>query len=588
MTDVEDHADRVVAAIAETSGRELDDIARAKQDARQTRLTLLAIFLGGIALLLLIRDLYRAWGGEPLGFGMPAFGSWSYYLPGIVLVAVLFFVLVMPMVALGRSPDKEIPVSSLNVSSEDILGSGEVRIMIRQLISEYRNFSRLETDFGSRAPQAVLFEGPPGTGKTMAAKAIAKEANVPFLFASGTSFQAMYYGQSGKKVRSFFRRLRKLAYKNGGAIGFIDEFDAIGVSRSSSKGSGHDTTASVVGELLVQLQSVDHPFWFERFQSFVGLRKDSGPMPRFLLLAATNRGDELDPALVRPGRFDRRVTFDLPSFEDRRLILTGIFKPMISKGKCSISEDAITQVASYSSGMSQASLVRVAEEAGIEALHEQSGIISDEYLLRSFAKVALGRSQRSPYSDREKMAISVHEAGHAVYRYFNDIESTIGVVSILKRGKSLGLTASYRANDSHITNKTQLLIEIETLLSGMIAEEIVLGDVSSGSSSDLTRATDIALSICSSFGMGESLISIPTVSSSAGISLLMNEGPVRSEVNRILNRAKERSRSSLEEHSDLLWRVSLRLCEVDEIDQDGLVEILGPRAESENAIDLNV
>ena len=567
----------------------VDDIERARKAGINARKLGWATVLTITLLLLVVRDIYRELSGGDLGFGLHVPSIASAYLPAVVLIALLAGVVVAPMFGLGRSPHQVVRPSDIDVRSTDILGAPQTTEMIDQLIREYRNFATLQERFGASPPRAVLFEGPPGTGKTMAAKVIAKESGVPFLFVSGSSFQAMYYGQSSKKVRSYFRHLRRLARSYGGAIGFIEEFDAVGATRSSMGVSQTtDGVTGVVAELLVQLQSFEMRTWIERIGSF-GLFSPARdmPSPRFLVIAATNRASELDPALMRPGRFDRSIHFELPNANARKDMFLGLLELRRAKGNVSVESRTVERVSSMSSGLSQASIFRLVEEAGVSAFHSGRDCITDDDIWSSFTQMTLGRSAGVPYGDFEKLVVSVHEAGHATYRWFGGGKADLGVVSILKRGEALGLTASYHLEDRYLVTKDDILDEIAALFSGMVAENLIFGETSTGSSSDLRRASSMALKYVTSFGMGKSQISIGELSPQSEVALLTSEGPVKDEVTEVLNQGKKRSKEVISSYASELWRLSLRLCEMEELDTKDVESLLGQRPMSAKTITLN-
>ncbi|SHE72446.1 Peptidase family M41 [Ferrithrix thermotolerans DSM 19514] len=567
---------------------EPDDIERARRTSSAGRKLIWMFLLSAMLILLVLRDVYREISGEGLSFAIHIPTFVTPYIPAIVLVFVLLAVVVGPMLGLGRSPHRLVRPSEIDVDSDDMLGASSTVEMIEQLLEEYRNFQVLSDRYGATPPRAVLFEGPPGTGKTMAAKVIAKRAGVPFLFVSGSSFQAMYYGQSGRKVRSYFRELRRLTRRYGGAIGFIEEFDAIGSARTNMGVSqGADGVTGVVAELLVQLQSFEHNTIVERIAVKFGILSASRKSPRFLLVAATNRASELDPALIRPGRFDRSIHFDLPNVQSRREIVYGLVEKRVGQATAASFQPTIDRVASMSGGLSQASLYRMVEEAGVIAFHDGKRPLLEQDLWNAFAQVALGRNSGVPYNDFEKLVVSVHEGGHCCYRWFGGGKPNVSLVSILKRGEALGLTASHGEQDTYLLSRDDMLDEIAALMAGMVAEEMIFGDVTSGSSSDLKRATSLAMKYSTNLAMGRSLISLGEISPQTEAAILTSEGPVRDEIESILRAGRERSFEVLSRCSKELWRLAMKLCEVEELDVRDLTEVLGPRPNSARSIDVS-
>src|SRR5205807_666140 len=277
----------------------------------------------------------RLLNGHAVAVGWPHLPPFiADYLPAIFLVVMLGSVVVLPMIGAGRSPHVVYRAAEIDVSLADVKGAGVVVEEVVKTLNLFLAFKTFRERMGGTPRRAILFEGPPGTGKTYMAKAMAKEAGVPFLFVSSSAFQSMYYGQTNRKIRSYFKALRKAARQEGGAIGFIEEIDAIGAARSGMGSSGmREGVAGVVNELLIQLQSFDQPPGFARLRGvFIDLanrwlpthrqmRKKAPQPANILVVGATNRAADLDPALLRPGRFDRSIYFDLPSRAGRRELI---------------------------------------------------------------------------------------------------------------------------------------------------------------------------------------------------------------------------------------------------------------------------
>ena len=336
---------------------------------------------------------------------------------------------------------------------------------------------------GGSARRGVLFEGPPGTGKTFVAKAMAKEANVPFLFVSASAFQSMYYGQTNRKIRSFFKQLRKHARREGGAIGFIEEIDAIGATRRGMGGSGGtEGVTGVVNELLVQLQSFDTPTRGQRFASVWidlvnrylpdggKLRKPAVVPANVLVVGATNRKDDLDPALIRPGRFDRTIYFGLPGRRARADIIAYYL------GKKAHAADldehgAVDIVAGMTFGYSPAALERLMDEALVIALtHGRSAMtMSDVAEAKMF--VELGVTDETIYTPNERDRVATHEAGHATVAYFVGQTRQLDVLSIVKRRDSLGLLQHSDTEERFTKSSEELHALLQIAMGGMVAEE---------------------------------------------------------------------------------------------------------------------
>ncbi|HZD80652.1 MAG TPA: AAA family ATPase, partial [Actinomycetota bacterium] len=309
-------------------GGALADVAATRERARRARLRRLAVVLAVPALWLWVRML----SGNPVHFGAPTLGPEALiWLPGLFLVLLFGLMLAGPLLGAGRSPHVMYRPSEIDITLDDVKGAATVREEVVRTLNLFLAHKTFREGMGGTPRRAILFEGPPGTGKTYVAKALAREAGVPFLFVSSSAFQSMYYGQTNRKIRSFFRALRHYARTEGGAIGFIEEIDAIGASRNGMGSSTHrEGIAGVVNELLIQLQSFDEPTRRQRINGWLvdrinrylpshrQLRKDRPQHANVLVVGATNRASDLDPALLRPGRFDRVVHFGLPNRRERR------------------------------------------------------------------------------------------------------------------------------------------------------------------------------------------------------------------------------------------------------------------------------
>ncbi len=457
---------------------------------------------------------------------------------------------------------------------------------------------------GGTPRRGLLFEGAPGTGKTHMAKAMAAEAGVPFLFVSGTSFQSMYYGATARKIRSYFKALRKAARKEGGAIGFIEEIDAIatvrgGMSASaapplpSSAGSsmtccggldglpGATSTSfaglhaavhaaggtvvnrnvtsegvgGVVNELLVQMQSFDDPTGWNKLLGkgidAVNLLMPAGrqiPRPRqepvdVLLIAATNRADNLDPALLRPGRFDRRLTFDLPDKAGRREIVDHFLGRKSHEADLDDPErrDALAGV---TQGYSPVMIEHLMDEALINALRRGGNAMSWVDLEQARMVVDVGLGQPVGYTVHEQRLIATHEAGHAVTAYLEAPHRRLEILSIVKRASALGLLAHGDAEDVYTRSRTELTALIRIAFGGQVAEELFFGDVSTGPSSDLQYATTVAAQMIGAAGMGETLISFGAVQGSAFssenlVGRVLGDSRTRQEMETLLQDAKK-------------------------------------------------
>src|SRR5437588_1450711 len=307
------------------------DVAVARERARRRRLWRLYVVLAPFAVWSWVRMLT----GHPIVFGAPHLSPQMVsLLPALILVGLLMLVIAVPLLGAGRSPHVLYRPSEIDVSLDDVKGASVVVDEVVKTLNLFLAYKTFHDRMGGTPRRAILFEGPPGTGKTYMAKAMAKEAGVPFLFVSSSAFQSMYYGQTNRKIRSYFKALRKAARREGGALGFIEEIDAIGAARTGMGSSTHrEGISGVVNELLIQLQSFDTPAAAQRIAGSAidivnrwlpqhrQLRRPRTQAANILVIGATNRAADLDPALLRPGRVDRSISFDLPSRAGRRDII---------------------------------------------------------------------------------------------------------------------------------------------------------------------------------------------------------------------------------------------------------------------------
>jgi len=333
-------------------------------------------------------------------------------------------------------------------------------------------------EMGAKIPRGVLLVGPPGTGKTLLAKAVASEAGVSFFSASGSEFIEMFVGVGSSRVRDLF----STAKKAGRSIIFIDELDAIGRTRGFGFGGGHDEREQTLNQILVELDG------FERNDTQI-------------VFAATNRPDVLDPALLRPGRFDRRIVLDLPDVDDREAILK-----IHSAGKPLAQNVNLRELGERTPGFSGADLANLMNEAAILAARRNKTKISQDEFLESIDKVLLGPERKSHMlSKKEKQITAFHEAGHALVAASLKHVDPVRKISIISRGKAGGYTLKLPSEDKHMKSRAEFIDELAVLLGGYAAEKIVFGDITTGPSNDLEKASEITRSIIKDFGMSEKL-----------------------------------------------------------------------------------
>jgi cell division protease FtsH len=529
----------------------LSDVDRLRERQRRRRLTKLAagvvLVIGWVA--------FRLGNGRPVSpVDLPSVDP--LYLMSGLFFAVLLFVLLGTQVIAGRSPHVVYRPEQLDVRLSDVKGLDPVTEDVRRSIDLLKAGRTFRREMGGTPRRGLLFEGPPGTGKTYLAKAMAAEAGVPFLFVSATSFQSMYYGATARKIRSYFAALRKAARAEGAAIGFIEEIDAIATARgglpsapapsvrdrvvscgglsglwsapmltAASGRVGHaagpvtEGVGGVVNELLVQLQSFDAPTRRERA---VGAVVDAVnrllpahraiPRPRpepadVLLIAATNRAEALDPALLRPGRFDRRLAFAAPDKAGRRQLIDH-FLARKAHDEQLAGEEHRDALAGITNGYTPVMIEHLLDEALVNAVRRGARAMSwaDVEHARLVTEVGLG--QPVAYTEHERRLIATHEAGHAVTAWLVAPQRRLEVLTIVRRAGSLGLLAHGDAEDVYTRSSRELEGLIRIAFGGQVAEELFFGDVSTGPSSDLGYATGLAAQMVGAAGMAGSLVSL--------------------------------------------------------------------------------
>ncbi|MGH8888805.1 MAG: AAA family ATPase, partial [Acidothermaceae bacterium] len=507
----------------------------------------------------------------------------------------------------------------------DVVGIDVIKAEVVRSLNLFLSHKAFSQEMGGRPRRGLLFDGPPGTGKTYTAKAIAAEANVPFLFATATSFQSSFQGATQRKVRAYFRALRKLARKEGGAIGFIDEFDALAGARAGVSGFSADTMLSssmqcggleglatfgsspagalrqtpfvgsgdlgmAVQELLVQLQSFDQPTAGEQFvgrlvDSFNLLMpakhqfKKAAPKPsNIMLIASTNRPDSLDAALLRPGRFDQRLTFDRPDKSGRRELIDHFLNRKAHALELDDPErrDALAAV---TQGYSPAMLEGMFDEALINAVQDARRAMcwNDVEQARLDSEIGLGQPVR--YTDHEAETIATHEAGHATIAWLVAPERRLEVLSIIKRRSALGLLAHGDRDDVYLRSRTQLLAMMQIAMGGQSAEEIFFGDVTTGPSGDLMTATGVAAQMVGAAGMTDSLVSYAAVQNS-GLSdtnivgRVLGDRAGRAAVEELLQEQKLKAKGLLEANRHLVEALRDALLERHELIGHEITDVL--------------
>jgi len=418
--------------------------------------------------------------------------GWSYWLAIILpfllplLIILVFFLFMMrsaqgmnsKAMSFGQSNAKDFNLDNkAKVSFKDVAGAKEAKEELGEVV-EFLRFPKKFVDLGARIPRGVLLLGSPGTGKTLLARAVAGEAKVPFFHISGSEFVEMFVGVGASRVRSLFQK----AKKHSPCIVFIDEIDAVGRRRGAGLGGSHDEREQTLNQILVEMDG------FEVSQNVI-------------VIAATNRPDVLDPALLRPGRFDRQVVIDKPDLRDREAILN-----VHAKKKPLAKNVKLKRIAERTPGFSGADLANLLNEAAILTARENKKEIGMEELFSSIEKVMIGPERKSRIiSDREQKITAYHEAGHAIVAHFLPNSDPVQKVSIIARGQAGGYTLKVPTEDKYFHAKSDFLNEIAILLAGHLIEKEIFGEVTTGASSDLRRATSIARSLITDFGMSDVL-----------------------------------------------------------------------------------
>lgn len=410
-------------------------------------------------------------------------------LPFILLVlAILFFFWItarqvkstsMQAFSFGKSKARLIGPEDQKerVTFKDVAGVHEAKEELMEIVEFLKNPKKF-LDMGARIPKGVLLMGPPGTGKTLLARAVAGEAHVPFFIISGSEFVELFVGIGASRVRDLF----KMAKKAAPAIVFIDEIDAVGRQRGAGLGGGHDEREQTLNQILVEMDGFE-------------------PHEKVIVMAATNRPDVLDPALLRPGRFDRRVILDLPDIEGREEILK------IHAQKKPLDSDVnLRTIAERTPGFSGADLQNLMNEGAILAARANRKKISQEDIIRSIEKVMLGPERRSHLlTKKEKEIAAYHEAGHALVASILPNADPVHKVSVVSRGRAAGYTLKLPIEERHLYSKAHFLDELSAMLGGYTAEKIVFGDLTTGAADDLYRATEIARDLITRYGMSEKI-----------------------------------------------------------------------------------
>ena len=431
---------------------------------------------------------------------------------------------------------------------EDVAGCDEEKAELAELVDFLKNGDKY-TQLGARIPKGVLLVGPPGTGKTLLAKAVAGEAGVPFLSISGSDFVEMYVGVGASRVRDLFEQ----AKKKSPCIVFIDEIDAVGRHRGTGMGGGNDEREQTLNQLLVEMDG---------FGSNTGV----------IVIAATNRPDVLDPALLRPGRFDRQITVNRPDAKGREDILK-----VHSKGKPLAPDVDLHEVAKLTIGYTGADLENLMNEAALLAVRNGRKAITLQDIIDSSSRVELGTEKKShKFSDRAKKLTAFHEAGHAVSAFYTEGHDPVKEISIIPRGLGAGGYTWYTPQEENYNSRKEMLDNLVSMFGGRVAEALALNDISTGASNDLQRATEIVRDMVIKYGMSDAIGPVVYDSGNGEVFLGKDYGHVNNyseqtsaridaEVERIMRHAYDKTVEILKEHYDKLELVANALLKKEKI-----------------------
>jgi ATP-dependent Zn protease len=506
----------------------------------------------------------------------------------MALIALLGTAIIVPLLGAGRSPHVLYRPSEIDVRFEDVRGAGLVVDEVVKTLNLFLGHRKFTEHMGGSPRRALLFEGPPGTGKTYMAKAMAAEAGVPFLFVSSSAFQSMYYGQTNRKIRSYFKALRKYARREGGAIGFIEEIDAIGGARGGMGTGKAEGVSGVVNELLIQLQSFDQPAIMTRIGSRLSdmvngwmpsgrqIQKKPATPANILVIGATNRAADLDPALVRPGRFDRTIYFDLPTRTGRREIIDYYLEKKAHEAEL---DDPAQRdsLAAMTFGYSPVMIEHLLDESLIWALRRQGDRLSWADIQNAKMTEEIGLAQPVEYAEAERRTIATHEAGHAVVAWLVGKGRKLDVLSIIKRKDALGLLAHSEEEERFLKTRTEMEALIHIAFGGMVAEELFFGEASSGVASDLKAATIVACQMIGSLGMGSTLISSMALETGGGgniVAKVLSSEDGHDEVEDVLRKAKTEVRELLERNQAVIEGLRDALLERDELVGAEILEVI--------------
>lgn len=497
------------------------------------------------------------------------------FLPYLLMVALMIgftFVIMRQaggggkMSQFSKANARTQPANGPKITFADVAGAEEEKEEMSEIVDFMRN-PRKYQELGAKIPRGVLLLGPPGTGKTLLAKAVAGEANVPFFSISGSDFVEMFVGVGASRVRDLFDQ----AKKHTPSVIFIDEIDAVGRQRGTGLGGGHDEREQTLNQLLVEMD---------------GFSDNQG----VIVIAATNRRDILDPALLRPGRFDRQITVGYPDIKGREAILK-----VHTRNKKLAPDISLATIAKGTAGFTGADLANLVNEAALLAARNNRKAITQPDIEEATIKVVAGPEKKSKVvSEEEKRLTAFHEAGHAVCTFHCKTQDPVHQVSIIPRGMAGGYTMSLPEHDRSFRSKTQMEEEIIVLLGGRVAEKIVLDDISTGASNDIERATDLARSMVTRYGFSEKLGPIVYGHDNSEVFLGRDysqgrnysenvAGEIDGEIRELIDTGYENAKQILLNHRDQLDKVAHYLMEHEKIDGEDFYKLMNGEPLDDNS-----
>jgi cell division protease FtsH len=500
--------------------------------------------------------------------GSPWWSILTSLLPFVLLFGFWIFLMNQvqgggsKVMSFGKSRAKRMTPDAPKIGFKDVVGVDEAVEELQEIKEFLENPKKFQA-LGARIPKGVLLYGPPGTGKTLLARAVAGEAGVPFFSISGSDFVEMFVGVGASRVRDLFEQAKQAAP----CIVFMDEIDAVGRHRGAGLGGGHDEREQTLNQLLVEMDGFE--------------LKDN-----IILIAATNRPDILDPALLRPGRFDRQIVVDRPDRNGRRKILE-----VHAKGKPLAPAIELDALAAGTPGFTGADLANLVNEAALLAARRGKKVIEQEELEEGIMRVIAGPEKKTRLlSEHERKITAYHELGHALVGHYLDQDAEVHKISIISRGQALGYTISLPREDRYLTTKSNLMDRLAMTLGGRTAEELVFHEVTTGAADDLEKVTSTAKQMVMRYGMSEKLgprvlgrnHDMPFLGREMGAEPDYSEEIAREiddEIRRVIEEAHSQARTVLEEHMEELHKLSMILIERETIDKDQFERLLAGESE---------